>query len=397
MKRLYLFTGRYPYKGPENFLEDEIIYLSRKFDMVYVIPFLKNSNGCRSMPDNCILLHPIISGKINLLIKSLFCVKVFGMLMNDFFCNKVFCNKKKIKVWITAYSAINATINTSCIKKILRQLTASDVCYFYWGKWGNTISINNKSNGHFVSRFHGDWDLWEEKYDGYAPLRKKVSESLDYAMFISKKGEQYFHSRYGTCSTRLFRLGTKDVGVTQKSNDGTIRILSCSTIYPLKRVDLIFKSVAMASLKMKIEWIHIGGGEGFDQLKQLTKTCKNDNLKVQLLGQMSYSDVLKYYQNNKVDVFVNLSVNEGVPVSIMEAISCDIPIVATDVGGTSEIVCNESGILVNSNPSAEEVANAIVELMKNRNNYNPRKFWQENYKADINYGKFADFLYNLTT
>lgn len=55
------------------------------------------------------------------------------------------------------------------------------------------------------------------------------------------------------------------------------------------------------------------------------------------------------YSEHPVDVFINLSTNEGVPVSIMEAISFDIPIVATDVGGTSEIVTDETGILVSSN------------------------------------------------
>ena len=39
MKKLYLFTVKYPYtKYAECFLEDEIEYLSRKFDQVQIIP-----------------------------------------------------------------------------------------------------------------------------------------------------------------------------------------------------------------------------------------------------------------------------------------------------------------------------------------------------------------------
>ena len=39
-----------------------------------------------------------------------------------------------------------------------------------------------------------------------------------------------------------------------------------------------------------------------------------------------------------IDLFINTSSSEGVPVSIMEALSVGIPIIATDVGGTKEIV-----------------------------------------------------------
>jgi len=43
---------------------------------------------------------------------------------------------------------------------------------------------------------------------------------------------------------------------------------------------------------------------------------------------------------------MNLSETEGIPVSIMEAQSAGVPILATNLGGTSEIVNNENGFLV---------------------------------------------------
>ena len=44
-----------------------------------------------------------------------------------------------------------------------------------------------------------------------------------------------------------------------------------------------------------------------------------------------------------VDLFLTVSANEGIPVSIMEAQSFGIPVIATDVGGISEIVNNVNG------------------------------------------------------
>ena len=49
---------------------------------------------------------------------------------------------------------------------------------------------------------------------------------------------------------------------------------------------------------------------------------------------------------NDFDLFVNMSLSEGIPVSIMEAISFGIPIIATNVGGNAEIVNDETGVLI---------------------------------------------------
>jgi glycosyltransferase involved in cell wall biosynthesis len=54
-----------------------------------------------------------------------------------------------------------------------------------------------------------------------------------------------------------------------------------------------------------------------------------------------------------------VSLSEGVPVSIMEAFSAGIPVYATNVGGTSEIVDNSNGKLLDVNISPEQLAEEI--------------------------------------
>ncbi len=66
------------------------------------------------------------------------------------------------------------------------------------------------------------------------------------------------------------------------------------------------------------------------------------------------------------DVCVNSSLTEGLPLAVAEALALARPVVATDVGGTREIVRNgETGLLV---PSAQpaELARAIVQLLRQR-------------------------------
>ncbi len=84
------------------------------------------------------------------------------------------------------------------------------------------------------------------------------------------------------------------------------------------------------------------------------------------MGNIDHKDLLEKYKNNEVDVVVLSSVSteapEGVPVSLMEAMSFGIPVIATDCGGTRELVDGESGILVQEKDPVS-IANALGYLI----------------------------------
>ena len=396
-KTLYLFTGKFPYaQYVECFLEDEIIYLSKKFNKVVIVP-TRGDSYKREVPQNCMVTNPVFPSKLVFLLKGLYNKRTFIKLLQDFFYNQVYKNRKKFVVWLKAGLVINNLLNSKIINKLESLLDDSDVCYYYWGKWSNLLSLFFIQNCHHVSRFHGAWDLWEEEFDNYAPLRSELVKKLDLAVFISQIGQKYFKNKYPDAHTSFNPLGSVDYGLKHKKNDEIIRIVSCSTVYPLKRVNLIFESVlhfAKKSKSNKIEWTHIGGGPDFDKIKKIAESNSLENLKIILVGNINHAKVIEKYKNNCYDVFVNLSTNEGVPVSIMEATSFNIPIVATDVGGTPEIVSNDSGILVSPNPTSEEVSEAIEKILTKQ--LVPREFWLSNYCAEKNYTIFSDVLYSIS-
>lgn len=390
MKRLYLFTVKYPYtKYAECFLEDEIPYLARKFEQILIIPLGKEGREIKPVPQNCFYSEPLFINKAKFLLRGMFNSAVSKEMLPLLFKRNTLIDKTRIKDWVKAYFTINNLMNSKEVRQISKELTPQDVCYFYWGKWSNLLAYFWNGRCHFVSRFHGEGDLWEEIHKGYVPLRKEVVESLDAAVFISKKGESYFKQRYPKCKTAVFPLGSNDVNYCKKEPTDTVYVLSCSTVSELKRVTLIYESL-LAMKNVKIEWTHIGDGPLMDTLKQLVEENKDSSVGVTLTGALNHEDVLDYYTKHGFDVFVNLSTNEGVPVSIMEAISCDIPVVATNVGGNSEIVVNETGMLVSSNPTPEEVADALSTVL--RGSYTPREFWNNHYNASVNYEAFATYI-----
>lgn len=390
---LYLFTAGYPYGKAESFLEDEIQYLAKSFGRVVVVPLSGRGTSTRKVPSNCEVLRPIVINRKKQYKNGLFCKKSFATFIKDFFKGKVYCDIRRLKAWGVAYVLVNNLLKSETIKNIFSNIHSEDVCYFYWGKGANLLSCFYKNKARFVSRFHGEWDLWEESSGSYAPCRKLLSQSLNLAVFISQKGEDYFNSRYPNCNTAVFPLGSLDYGICDvENNDELLRVASCSTVYPLKRVPLIFEALnSMTSCQ--IEWTHIGGGKDFGELKQKVEKEKKPHLTANLLGNMSHDDVMAYYKSHQFDVFVNMSTNEGVPVSIMEAESFNIPVVATNVGGTSEVVTDQSGVLISAEPSLKEIAEAIIKV--SNLNLSPREFWKSNYNAETNYSLFAEKLQNI--
>jgi len=66
-----------------------------------------------------------------------------------------------------------------------------------------------------------------------------------------------------------------------------------------------------------------------------------------------------------VDIVLSTSENEGMPIALIEAQLAGLPVVATDVGSTSEVISNDvTGFLVSKN--IDEVTNGLSRLMKDR-------------------------------
>jgi len=66
----------------------------------------------------------------------------------------------------------------------------------------------------------------------------------------------------------------------------------------------------------------------------------------------------------------------------------------TDVGGTSEIVTKETGILLPENITSKILRQEIVSFIDNKpiKRENVRTFWENNFSASVNYPKFVNFL-----
>jgi colanic acid/amylovoran biosynthesis glycosyltransferase len=120
------------------------------------------------------------------------------------------------------------------------------------------------------------------------------------------------------------------------------------------------------------------------------------NLHIHLPGFLPNEEILQFYQRTPIRLLINASTSEGIPVSMMEAQSYGIPILATDVGGGKEILLAGTGTLIPPEFTIAELSDAISSLLfEQQDRKIIQQAWDTNFNAEINYPRFVTELRSL--
>ena len=96
----------------------------------------------------------------------------------------------------------------------------------------------------------------------------------------------------------------------------------------------------------------------FDELRS-----EIPNSKIIVTGHISHNDLPAYY--SLMDVFVHPSLRDGMPNALLEAMACEIPVIATPVGGVLDVLEDgKNGLLVNVKDE-NSLAERILGLLDN--------------------------------
>jgi len=223
--------------------------------------------------------------------------------------------------------------------------------------------------------------------------------SVDRLFPVSEHGLLYLQKRYPRAHSVLSRLGVqKAPALSHPSEDGRMRVVTCSYMVPVKRLDSWVR--ALTRCQVPVLWTHIGTGPEEQKIRAMAAGLPA-HVQWRILGELSNEAVLRYYATHSVDLFVNVSESEGLPVSIMEAFSFGIPVAATSAGGTGELISGDNGILWSVDVSPEEIAVAIdnfatlpqgaKEKMRNA----AVKTWESDVNADRQYSQFIKLLFDV--
>ena len=192
-------------------------------------------------------------------------------------------------------------------------------------------------------------------------------------------------------------MWTKYFLIEERDRGKKFSILSCSNIVDVKRIDRIIASINILSKKYNgsIIWKHYGDGPLKNVMEEKAAVLLPD-VSWEIIGSVSHPELMKKIHEDSSDVFINTSESEGIPVSIMEALSFGIPVIAPDVGGISEIIMNGlNGFLINEKDNIGLYAEAM-QLIADMNSQdyfilrrNARRSWEDKWNLSENYNKFA--------
>jgi glycosyltransferase involved in cell wall biosynthesis len=366
-KTLYLFTSSFPYGNTSEvpFLTNELIYLSREFENIVLVPQHKNSD--------CILIsdkYTVDLGLVEVLSKRNWRA-LFLLINKDVLLEIILLiSRGKIARLRKLWWSLN-TIST--VIEWVKPKVKKDKSIIFYTYWFTAITIglalakNIKQNISLISRAHRG-DLYEGRtYLKYFPLRSFALSSLDRLFLISQNGLDYMGAKYPKHKEKfeVAKLGVKvqDSCTSSSENSQSVNIVSCAYIRPVKRIDLLCAAIGKFCFEHKewsIHWDHFGGGDPQVVRKiELIISQYPSNANCKLWGDVPNSTILEHYKSNVVDFFISVSESEGIPVSIMEAMSFGIPVIATTVNGIPEIVTEENGYLLPANPSVDEISDII--------------------------------------
>lgn len=404
-RNLVLVAETYPFSGAaENtFIDPEIRHLAAAFETVIVAPERVNGSGEIEVPGvstDCSLAAALHKSRLALFLRGCLSVAFLGELLN-----RPWLLLELKALWQLALFSSRARIAGQWLHDLMGQRGLrpdETVVYTFWlfhSAHGFATMKSALPGLRVVSRAHGA-DLYEERHvPAYIPFRGQTMASLDAVYPDSDAGTAYLRSDWPAEAWRIFtaRLGTEDPGWrTAASADRRLRIVSCSSLTPVKRVGLLVDGIVELVRQqpdIAIEWNHFGSGPLFEEVRSQARHLPAGQVSWQFHGKVPVSTVMAWYRDHPVDVFVNVSASEGTPVSIMEAASFGIPVVATAVGGNLEIVDETNGILLASDPTPGEIAAALTIIPDAPAlREGSRTLWRCRYAAGDNFPAFARTL-----
>jgi len=135
-------------------------------------------------------------------------------------------------------------------------------------------------------------------------------------------------------------------------------IVCVARFSPVKNVGLLLRACSLlARRQVNFRCVVIGDGRCREEIRQVRSDLGLERA-VTLVGALAQDDVIRWWRRATVGALTSHS--EGMPVSLMEAAACGVPVVATAVGGVPELVADgRTGFVVE--PEHDEQLAAALE------------------------------------
>jgi colanic acid/amylovoran biosynthesis glycosyltransferase len=347
---------------------------------------------------------------------------------------KSYCLYQPLLSWIILHACIKELVHTplKCLRLFLRILShsgkISNICknlavfpkslwlahlsrmwkaehlHAHWASSTATMaSVASEITGIPWSFTAHRWDIVDNNM-----FEAKV-RSAAFVRFISNNGLQLAKSVLKgniPAKCHIIHMGV-DLPIEPSSSNRDDKqgftIMCPANLLPVKGHTYLLQALkVLQNQGISYQLLLAGQGPLLNSLKQQVEEFGIQD-RVTFLGQVPHSALLEYYGKNVVDLVVLPSIDlgnglhEGIPVSLMEAMAFNIPVIATATGGIPELIGEGAGILVPEKDS-DALADAIESLIKDAHLRNSLAFsGYQQIKEAFNVTNTVNNLYLLIT
>jgi glycosyltransferase involved in cell wall biosynthesis len=271
--------------------------------------------------------------------------------------------------------------NVTSYKTFLESVKSSDLIHAHGHPYLSSLlaaKLAKKYSKPFVLTQHNTfieygrfWDTVEKLND--LAVGKAVLKEADKILVVSNATKRYVSSLgadpekitvlYNGVDMERFKPLTDAKDAIRKKlgiSKNAVVVVTVRRLVYKNGVDTLIDSAQIAIKKNpKLVFLVVGEGPDFAQVKSRIEQLGIGN-NLRLAGFVSDDDLPLYY--NAADFFVLPSKSgEGLPLVALEAMACGLPVIATNVGGISEIMADDYGKIVPpDNPEA--LAEAVLEF-----------------------------------
>jgi colanic acid/amylovoran biosynthesis glycosyltransferase len=418
-KTVFLFTKKFPFGHQETYLFNELPYLIKEFTKVVIVPYDEfeykpEHNRIKEEGNLEILRVNKIHNTLSLSQKTAREKAALSIMLFELFKGREPGNHFKYRK--RNFSQLRHSYNNAISLKnyILKNSLNDIVLYNYWLHGGIVISgmlnklLDHKypvvSRAHAYDVYHKDWySIYPSSQYLFLGFETWKVNHTDKIYPISTHAYNHFIKLFPGLKSKfeIARLGVPEQERPNAvGNPDVLTLVSCSNIDENKRIYRIPEVLSL--MNKKVKWFHFGKGKPED-VEKVENEISRYSLKgsCRLMGFVPNAEVIQFYRTHHIDLFINLSQIEGIPVSLMEAASFGIPMLATKTVGNPEIVDDENGFLVGVNFDAKQIADRLNTYFEDesailKKRVASRQTFVQKYNASLNYPEFINKIKNVT-
>lgn len=366
MKLAYI-TAQAPWGEAETFIISEMLSVKKNDIKLIIIPrtppkkvFHKEAE---SLLSNAIWL-PLVNFKIIII-----CIYYFLTTLHSW--KILFSIFQYSRNWNIKIKNLAVFPKGLYVARLLQKERVKHI-HVHWGSTTATMAYiaSQISNIPWSLTLHR-WDIKENNI-----LREKI-RLVKFARCISEHGKNELLEIIGEGykeKIKVIHVGVKVSSNLQETSENKklFTIVTPANLVEVKGHKYLIKACSILLKKgiKNFQCIFYGRGPLKIRLENLIKERKLTDY-IKMPGVIPHEKLMEMYKNQEIDVIIlpsittNKGEHEGIPVSLMEAMSYGIPVVSTHTGGIPELLSDGAGTMVEEKNS-EQLADALEKLIRDK-------------------------------